>query len=138
MVEDQNMIRVKIVPNDISTVAKVVLIDQSNRILFLKRSDYVSKFSGEWDLPGGHLKQNENLISGLKREVEEETCLRVDDPVFFYKIDNLNFFYSMYDSQEIKLSNEHVEYKFFEKKDLNVSEKFQKVALIALERLENK
>ena len=46
------MIRVKIVPNDIKTVAKVVLIDDSDRVLFLKRSDYMEKYAGEWDLPG--------------------------------------------------------------------------------------
>lgn len=130
------MIRVKIVPNDISTVAKVVLIDQSKRVLFLKRSDYVIKYAGEWDLPGGHLKQNENLILGLKREVKEETSLDISDPVFFLKIDNLNFFYAMYDSQEIKISHEHVDYKFFEQNELNTEEKFQKVAAIALKEVE--
>tara|TARA_A100001015_G_scaffold236752_1_gene269107 strand:+ start:134 stop:529 length:396 start_codon:yes stop_codon:yes gene_type:complete len=129
------MIRVKIVPNDISTVAKVVLIDQSKRVLFLKRSDYVVKYAGEWDLPGGHLKQNENLILGLKREVKEETSLDISDPVFFLKIDNLNFFYAMYDSQEIKISHEHVDYKFFEQNELNTKEKFQKVAAAALKEV---
>ena len=56
------MIRIKIVPNDISTVAKVVLIDQKNRTLFLKRSDYMKKFARDWDLPGGHLKANESIL----------------------------------------------------------------------------
>ena len=129
------MIRVKIVPNDISTVAKVVLIDQSKRVLFLKRSDYVVKYAGEWDLPGGHLKQNENLILGLKREVKEETSLDISDPVFFLKMDNLNFFYAMYNSQEIKISHEHVDYKFFEQNELNTEEKFQKVAAAALKEV---
>ncbi len=130
------MIRVKIVPNDISTVAKVVLIDQSKRVLFLKRSDYVVKYAGEWDLPGGHLKQNESLILGLKREVKEETNLDISDPVFFLKMDNLNFFYAMYDSQEIRISHEHVDYKFFEQKELDTKEKFQKVAAAALKEVD--
>ena len=131
------MIRIKIVPKDISTVAKVVLVDQKNRTLFLKRSDYVDKYAGDWDLPGGHLKPNESLESGLTRETKEETQLDVREPVFLLKIDNLHFFYAMYDSQEVKLSHEHTDYKFFNKEDLNSDEKFQNVALKALEKIES-
>ena len=43
------MIRVKIVPNDTKTVAKVVFINEEDQVLMLKRSDYVDKFAGEWD-----------------------------------------------------------------------------------------
>lgn len=131
------MIRIRIVPKDISTVAKVVLVDQKNRTLFLKRSDYVDKYAGDWDLPGGHLKPNESLESGLARETKEETQLDVREPVFLLKIDNLHFFYAMYDSQEVKLSHEHTDYKFFNKEDLNSDEKFQNVALKALEKIES-
>lgn len=131
------MIRIKIVPKDISTVAKVVLVDQKNRTLFLKRSDYVDKYAGDWDLPGGHLKPNESLEAGLARETKEETQLDVREPVFLLKIDNLHFFYAIYDSQEVKLSHEHTDYKFFNKEDLNSDEKFQNVALKALEKIES-
>ena len=55
------MIKVNIVKNDIDAVAKAVIIDSKNRTLFLKRSSYVKKFAKEWDLPGGHLKENESL-----------------------------------------------------------------------------
>ena len=131
------MIRLKIVKNDISTVAKVVLIDQKNRVLFLKRSSYVDKYAGDWDLPGGHLKPNESLEAGLSRETKEETQLNVREPAFLLKIDNLHFFYAMYDSQQIKLSHEHTEYKFFNMEDLNSNEKFQNIALKALEKIKN-
>ena len=127
------MINIKIVPNDVSTVAKVVLFDEKDRMLFLKRSKYVEKHSGEWDLPGGHLKANENLESGLKREVKEESGIDIDDITFVKKIGNLHFFYAKYNSQPVKLSYEHVDYKFFTKNELDKSEKFQNVALEALE-----
>jgi 8-oxo-dGTP pyrophosphatase MutT (NUDIX family) len=71
------MIRVKIVPNDSRNVAKVIIIDGDRRVLFLKRSDYVDKFAGEWDLPGGHIQVGEDLMVGLKREVKEETTLDI-------------------------------------------------------------
>jgi len=129
------MINVKIVQDDVNAVAKVVLIDQSKRVLFLKRSSYVSKFAGEWDLPGGHLKANESMIDGLDREVKEETNLDVRAPIFMVKIDNLHFFRANYDSQPVKLSHEHTDYRFFEESELDPNEKFQKIALDALESI---
>ncbi len=127
------MIRVKIVPNDIKTVAKVVLIDKDDRILMLKRSDYVDKFAGEWDLPGGHLKKNESLFDGLCREVKEETGLSVENPKIIEIQSNMHFFYANYTPKAIELSHEHTDFKFFDKKSLDEGEKFQKIALKALE-----
>jgi len=126
-------IRIKIVPNDISTVAKVVIVDSKKRVLFLKRSNYMEKFAGEWDLPGGHLKQNESLAAGLEREVQEETGLSVKSPRLVDIDNNLHFFVAKYDSQPVKISHEHTEYRFFEQQELDPSQKFQKIALKALE-----
>ena len=126
-------IRINIVPNDISTVAKVVIIDNKDRVLLLKRSNYMDKFAGEWDLPGGHLKDNESLFDGLEREVKEETGLSVSEPKLISIDNNLHFFYCNYDSQPVKISHEHTEYRFFDKNDLDPSQKFQKIAINALE-----
>lgn len=126
-------IRINIVPNDISTVAKVVIIDDKGRVLFLKRSNYMKKFAGEWDLPGGHLKDNESLFEGLEREVEEETGLSISEPKLISIDNNLHFFYCNYDSQPVKISHEHTEYRFFDKNDLDPTQKFQKIAINALE-----
>ena len=120
-------------PNDISTVAKVVIVDSKKRVLFLKRSNYMEKFAGEWDLPGGHLKQNESLAAGLEREVQEETGLSVKSSRLVDIDNNLHFFVAKYDSQPIKISHEHTEYRFFEQQELDPSQKFQKIALKALE-----
>tara|TARA_S200002703_G_scaffold158036_1_gene167367 strand:+ start:216 stop:614 length:399 start_codon:yes stop_codon:yes gene_type:complete len=126
-------IRISIVPNDISTVAKAVIIDNKDRVLLLKRSNYMDKFAGEWDLPGGHLKDNESLFDGLEREVKEETGLSVSEPKLISIDNNLHFFYCNYDSQPVKISHEHTEYRFFDKNDLDPSQKFQKIAINALE-----
>ena len=132
------MIKVKIVKNDISIVAKAIIIDNKDRVLFLKRSDYLKKFAGEWDLPGGHLKEGETLLKGLEREVLEESGIAIEDPIYLKEMDNLNFFYCNYNSQEVKLSHEHTEFRFLEKSELNPEEKFQKVALEALKARELK
>ena len=127
------MIKLNIVPNDSKRVAKVVIIDDSNRVLMLKRSDYVNKFAGEWDLPGGHIKVGEDFNSGMHREVKEETDLDIQNAKFIEKIDNLDFYYCFYNDRPIKLSNEHTGFRFFSEKDLNPNKKFEKVALKALE-----
>jgi len=127
------MIRVKIVPNDTETVAKLVIVDNKNRVLFLKRSNYVKKYAGEWDLPGGHLKANESLQNGLSREVKEETGLSIKSADLFKTVDNMHYFAIKYDSQPIKISHEHVEYKFFDENELDAAEKFQNIALKVLE-----
>ena len=137
------MITIKIIrkfkkkDKDSSTVAKVVIIDNENRVLMLKRSDYHKKHAGELDLPGGHVKETEPLNKGLRREVLEETGLTIENAVFFKNIKNKHFYYTMYDSQPIRLSDEHVDYEFYSKKDLNPNKKFEKIAIEVLERLNN-
>ncbi len=127
------MININIVPNDSREVAKVVIIDDSNRVLMLKRSDYVDKYAGEWDLPGGHIKVGEELDTGMKREVKEETGLDISDTTFIEKLDNLSFYYCEYNNKPIKVSHEHTAFRFFAKKDLDSDAKFEKIALRALE-----
>lgn len=132
------MLKVKIVPNDIKLVAKVILINEDKKVLFLKRSNYVEKYAGELDLPGGHLKEGEenNMISGLKREVKEETGLSIKKPEKLCVLDNLHFFYCQITTpKKIKLSSEHTSFSFLSKSELDENEKFQKKALDALEKI---
>lgn len=127
------MIKINIVHNDSRQVAKVVIIDDSNRVLMLKRSDYMDKYAGEWDLPGGHIKVGEDFLDGMKREVKEETNLDVKDLKFIQKIDNLDFYYCKYNNRPIKMSHEHTGFRFFDKEKLDSSKKFERVAIKALE-----
>ena len=127
------MIRVKIVPKDSRKVAKVIIINADDHILMLKRSDYVDKFAGEWDLPGGHIQVGEDFEVGMKREVKEETGLDVGECTFVDKIDNLDFYWCECPDKPIKLSHEHTQFRFFPKKDLDSKGKFEKMALKALE-----
>ena len=76
------MININIVNNDSRQVAKVVIIDDHNRVLMLKRSNYMDKYAGEWDLPGGHIRVGEDFLVGMKREVKEETNLDVENLKF--------------------------------------------------------
>ena len=117
---------------DIDTVAKVVLVNSKNEVLFLKRSNYSKKHAGDWDLPGGHLKSNESLLRGLKREVFEETKIHLVEAATLGIKDNLNFFFAKYNNEPIKISHEHTDYRFFTEEELDKDDLFQEVALKAI------
>ena len=130
------MIKVKI-KKDSDIVAKIVLIDKENKILFLKRSDFHKKHPGELDLPGGHLKEDESLSKGLAREVKEETGLDIKNPIYFKKVGNKHFYYGKCTSKDIKLSKEHSDHGFYDKSELDPSKKFEKIAIEVMEKIEN-
>jgi len=46
------------------------------QLLLIKRKN--EPFKGEWALPGGFLEEDELLLEGCKRELEEETSLKID------------------------------------------------------------
>ena len=55
---------------DSKKVAKVVIYNDKNEVLFIKRSNYNKKFVGEWDLPGGHAHEGEPMEEAARREAE--------------------------------------------------------------------
>lgn len=50
-----------------------VIIDDEQRVLIVRRRD-----NNEWQIPGGVLELGEDVYAGLRREVYEETGLRVE------------------------------------------------------------
>ena len=59
---------------DLQITAKVLIRDESDKVLILK-----DRFSDWWDLPGGHIHTDETPEEGAIREVEEETGLTLND-----------------------------------------------------------
>jgi 8-oxo-dGTP diphosphatase len=57
-----------------------VVLDDGGRVLLGRRRDDPS--AGLWDLPGGFLHEGEDALTGLRREVREETGLELE-PVEF-------------------------------------------------------
>lgn len=58
--------------NDIVTRVKVFLINSNNQIL-------IANCGGCYMLPGGHVEEDESLISTLKREMLEEAGIEIED-----------------------------------------------------------
>ena len=57
--------------NDIQVRVKALIINSNNEILLgYSHNDY--------QFPGGHIEENENLIDALNREVEEETGIKLN------------------------------------------------------------
>jgi 8-oxo-dGTP diphosphatase len=54
------------------------VIEDSGKILVLRRAPSMTYKPGSWDLPGGHLAANESFEECLAREVTEETGLTIE------------------------------------------------------------
>ncbi len=60
-------------------VNRCVILDDEHRILLLKRSATDRHLRGPWEIPGGKLDENQDLLAARTREIEEETGLQVAD-----------------------------------------------------------
>jgi 8-oxo-dGTP diphosphatase len=56
-----------------SVSVAAVVVDGQDRALLVKRAD-----NGHWEPPGGVLELGEDILTGLRREVAEETGLQVE------------------------------------------------------------
>ena len=93
-----------------------VLLTPRDETLVVKRSS-----DGQWELPGGRLGPEEDVVPGLKRELDEETSLDVDveDTVHAnsWQNDENNGRFAVYyrcqtDERGVQLSDEHDEYQW--------------------------
>lgn len=92
--------------------------NELDKLLVIRRSK-TDTWSGTWEFPRGHAKDNESLIQALKREVKEETGLDIIPIKFIDKFMYLadqgtrettqyNYLCKMKDpNQKVKLSKEH-------------------------------
>ena len=101
-------------------VSKVVIVN-NNKILLMQKNG-----SLKWELPGGHVLDGEKMLKGACREVKEETGIRLDKN-FIEPIDSnresgckTNWYkYTQPVKQKIRLSDEHVNYKWVSKDKLD-------------------
>ncbi len=103
---------------DSKKIAKIVLYD-GNKVLLLKRSPHLKKYPGEWDLPGGHLIVGEEVMTGLQREVWEETGLTIRSPEKLYSQSRYTYFKAQIPTGGVKLSQEHTNYKLIDMANLD-------------------
>ncbi len=116
------------------------ILKDGEDLLIVQRSKNDDNFPGAWEFPGGHLEDFETIKDGLKRELCEEIGFMHDfNPIITnytdYIDDNnihnieIDFIINVdKDSLNIKLSNEHIDYKWV-KKDSELLDDFIKSKL---------
>ncbi len=105
---------------------KGIIRRKDGKILVLKRSNKDDHKPGVWESVGGGMDREETPQEALSREISEETgmVVSVDSPfnVFTFKKDTGEFkvgitFLCEYTDGEVKLSDEHSEYRWIEPKE---------------------
>ena len=60
-----------------SYASLVIIFNDKNEILLLKRSQKVDSYRGMWGFPGGKREDGETSVDAAVREVREETNLKI-------------------------------------------------------------
>lgn len=83
----------------------LIFVNSRRQVLLLLRDDKPEiKYPGMWDIPGGQLEENETPAQCIKREMDEELGLSIEDFHLF----------------EVKEFPDRLEYTFWTEGDLDV------------------
>lgn len=106
------------------------VVVKEGKVLLIKRSDYSGYNACKWDLPGGRIEKNEGAFEGHKREVFEETRLRIEiiEPIRSWAVDRPEgrhvgvTFLSKFLDGEVVLSNEHTEFRWMSPEEIEATD----------------
>lgn len=112
-----------------AVAVKAVIVRENDEILLIKRAKDNPSWPEKFDMPGGKLEKDENINSGLEREVKEETGITIQAGPIVYAFDIIKDYIlengkerrvygkgfrllAQYKGGEIKLSKEHESYEW--------------------------
>tara|TARA_R110002012_G_scaffold226235_1_gene398327 strand:+ start:203 stop:589 length:387 start_codon:yes stop_codon:yes gene_type:complete len=92
--------------------AVAVIFDREGRVLIALRPKEDRWMPKKWALVGGKLNEGETAIEAVIREVEEETTLKIYNPVEFYTSINgeVVYFFTRDYEGDVTLDFEHDDY----------------------------
>jgi 8-oxo-dGTP pyrophosphatase MutT (NUDIX family) len=112
--------------DDIKIYVDGILVSPDDKILILRRANYMKKFGGKWGFIGGSIDdKDKDSKAAIKREIKEETGYELTwneehEMKMFDKInhqDNSSTEYwitKLEVEPEIKISREHSKYEWYE------------------------
>ncbi|MFW6243438.1 MAG: NUDIX hydrolase [bacterium] len=111
--------------------AIAVIVNDDNKILLLKRSDYEDQWMpNKWSLVGGAIEKGETPEKACSREIKEETNLDINDFISSFKIqrnqDSVeHIFACKYNGEptDIILNNENSSYGWFDVNEMKFLDK---------------
>lgn len=113
---------------EMRAAGKAVIVNEKGKILIIKRSGDETHLENLWDVPGGRFDYGEHPHEGLKREVREEAGLKINivEPVksWTFTRDNRQqvfgtTFLCESEEFEIELGDEHTDFKWVNKENLD-------------------
>ena len=113
---------------DLQVGVKILLKNEEGKYLVVRRSnEEYPEIGAEWDIVGGRINAGFSLLENLKREVLEETGLQIKyEPKLIAAQDILKkekhvvrLTYLGLADGEVKLSDEHSEYKWLSLKEIS-------------------
>jgi 8-oxo-dGTP diphosphatase len=125
------------------------LIVKNNKVLLLKKINPFKEGGFFWDVPGGRIEENEDVIETLSRELKEELPkigkFNIGNIIHATRLhDNIKentdlfmvYYYVEAEDFDIKLSNEHLSYIWHDIDDLGNDElQIDSMCLSAIEKL---
>ena len=123
-----------------------IIVNENDEVLFLLRSDDDDFLPGNWDIPGGGLDYGEEPEEGLRREIMEECGLEIESmrlikvsTYFMHEIQRIDVSYicKLKDVSKIKLSPEHVDFKWVKFEDIDAINPNNYIKNIVLSAKEN-
>ena len=103
--------------------AIIIIVNEDNEILLLKRSPRSDWGASRWGLVGGSIQIGETPKDACKREIKEETGIDLNDVINLFIIErngNTEYVFACryFGDNNIELNGEHTDYDWFRYEDL--------------------